>query len=249
MKLTNQELIARIAAVETAIAIIQPDLDTDKLPQSIFDGKDPEYIYAARDRSGRTDIYSVVPTQDNVSFYSTPNKRQQVRSTQNYRGNWKNSLTVRQNATVTNTKPELLTQEIFEGIDPKFKYAAIQETGLLMYFVDEPQLRSSLWLWGSGTVFTAQDGYPTTKWSESLIKRVPLQGSELVKAMLARGDTHIMCMVTENACVPLSRRILDVVREFKDGNFIVGHDKDRKWSIAVPINNKQEELTAADVGL
>lgn len=249
MKLTNQELIARIAAVETAIAIIQPDLDTDKLPQSIFDGKDPKYIYAARDRSGRTDIYSVVPSQDSVSFYSTSNKRQQVPSTQGYRGNWKNSLTVRQTATNINTKPELLTQDIFEGIDPKFKYAAIQETGLLMYFVDEPQLRSSLWLWGTGTVLTAQDGYPTTKWRESLLKRESLQGSELVKAMLARGDTHIMCMVTENDSVPVSNRILAVVREFKNGNFIVGHNKDRSWSIAVPINNKQIELTADDVGL
>ena len=84
-----------------------------------------------------------------------------------------------------------------------------------------------------------------TIWQTSLNKReaIELTGSELCKAMLARGDTRIMCLVTDDG----SRDdITHVIRVYEDGRF---HTKANSWKYAVPINNHGEPLTSKDVGL
>ena len=72
---------------------------------------------------------------------------------------------------------------------------------------------------------------------------IELTGSELCKAMLSRGDTRIMCLVTDEG----SRDdITHVIRVYEDGRF---HTKANSWKYAVPINNQGEPLTSSDVGL
>lgn len=84
-----------------------------------------------------------------------------------------------------------------------------------------------------------------TIWQTSHSKRETneLTGSELCKAMLARGDTRIMCIVSDEG----SRDDLThVIRVYEDGRF---HTKANSWKYAVPINNHGEPLTSKDVGL
>lgn len=84
-----------------------------------------------------------------------------------------------------------------------------------------------------------------TIWQTSLNKResIELSGSDLCKAMLDRGDTRIMCLVTDDG----SRDdITHVIRVYEDGRF---HTKANSWKYAVPINNHGEPLTSKDVGL
>lgn len=70
-----------------------------------------------------------------------------------------------------------------------------------------------------------------------------LTGSELCKAMLARGDTRIMCKVYDDG----SRNdITHVIRAYSDGKF---HTKANRWSYAIPINNQGERLTQKEAGL
>lgn len=84
-----------------------------------------------------------------------------------------------------------------------------------------------------------------TIWQTSLNKRetTELSGSDLCMAMLDRGDTRIMCLVTDDG----SRDdITHVIRVYEDGRF---HTKANSWKYAVPINNHGEPLTSKDVGL
>ena len=82
-------------------------------------------------------------------------------------------------------------------------------------------------------------------WQTSLNKRetTELSGSDLCMAMLDRGDTRIMCLVSDEG----SRDdITHVIRVYEDGRF---HTKANSWKYAIPINNQGEPLTSKDVGL
>lgn len=70
-----------------------------------------------------------------------------------------------------------------------------------------------------------------------------LTGSELCRAMLARGDTRIMCIVSGEGT---RQDITHVIRAYGDGKF---HTKANRWTYAVPINNQGEPLTASEAGL
>lgn len=70
-----------------------------------------------------------------------------------------------------------------------------------------------------------------------------LTGSDLARAMLARGDTRIMCKVYD---IDRQHDITHVIRAYSDGKF---HTKANRWTYAVPINNQGEPLTASEVGL
>ena len=74
----------------------------------------------------------------------------------------------------------------------------------------------------------------------------PLTGRELCKAMLARGDTRISCLVGDYGEDTKPRDVTHVIRKFEDGFF---HAKYNKWLHATPINNMGEPLTAKEVGL
>ncbi|MGO3282463.1 MAG: hypothetical protein ACTIKC_06710, partial [Psychrobacter sp.] len=92
---------------------------------------------------------------------------------------------------------------------------------------------------------SASTGYDATNWQNSLIERdkVELTGSDLARAMLARGDTHIMCKVYD---IDLQHDITHVIRAYSEGKF---HTKANRWTYAIPINNQGELLTASEAGL
>ena len=75
-----------------------------------------------------------------------------------------------------------------------------------------------------------------------------LKGSELCKAMLARGDKWVVCRLADTSdedALNNGRPIL--VTKF-DGDFY-HKEADQYWRCAVPINNQGEPLTASEVGL
>lgn len=146
-------------------------------------------------------------------------------------------------------KPQLkqLDQSVFNGLDEKWRFAAIDEDGHVGVFDCEPAINCDEWYEGHGQQKGFLDNnYDTSNWQNSLIERdvaKDLTGSELCKAMLERGDKYVMCLVFDDT------RNLDVtyvIRGYHDGYF---HTKRNSWENAIPINNQGEPLTAAEAGL
>ena len=145
-------------------------------------------------------------------------------------------------------KLKQLDQSVFDGTHKMWKFAAVDEDGALFKFEERPELTDSFWANVNCSRFdriSVAGVYDTTDWQTSLIERetIELTGSELCKAMLARGDTRIMCIVSDEG----SRDDLThVIRAYYDGKF---HTKANSWKYVVPINNHGEPLTSSDVGL
>ena len=148
-------------------------------------------------------------------------------------------------------KPQLkpLDQSAFDHpyVDDRFKYVALNADSQAVFFESKPVISNCLDIWvvHTGSVMPMLKGYDASNWQTSLIEREinELTGSELCKAMLARGDTRIMCLVSDEG----SRDDLThVIRVYEDGRF---HTKANSWKYAVPINNHGEPLTSKDVGL
>ena len=112
-------------------------------------------------------------------------------------------------------KPKLkqLDQSVFDGLDEKWRFAAVDANGKAHrcnLHVKPHHERGEFW---RGCTFPPLEfeligeGYDASNWEESLIERdiakEPLEvdlsseltGSELCKAMLARGDKYVMCLV------------------------------------------------------
>ena len=141
-------------------------------------------------------------------------------------------------------KPQLkqLDQSVFNGLDEKWRFAAVDEGSYAFKFDCEPAINCDEWYEGHGQqkVFIGA-GYDASDWKNSLIERkAELTGSELVRAMLSKnGDKCVMCRVTDNPDVPVKNWLLVVVEMSNIGY----HD------YIMPINNKGERLSAEDVGL
>ena len=157
-------------------------------------------------------------------------------------------------------KPQLkqLDQSVFDGLDEKWRFAAVNEAGEVFRFTKEPKLSNSfIGAWVVRGLFNLERagvGYDASNWQNSLIERdiakelldvdlsSELTGSELCKAMLARGDTRIMCKVYD---IDRQHDITHVIRAYSEGKF---HTKANRWTYAVPINNQGEPLTASEAG-
>ncbi len=160
-------------------------------------------------------------------------------------------------------KPKQLDQSIFNGLDEKWRFAAVDKCGEVWYSTHRTQPSSSgthLSSEPNADSMQARDYYDNSNWQNSLIERdiekepaevdlsSELTGSELCKAMLARGDKYVLCIVSpyrdaiDNGSVILPK----VVTKFHEYGFIT---TDGKWAYAVPINNQGEPLTAAEAGL
>lgn len=153
-------------------------------------------------------------------------------------------------------QPQLkqLDQSVFDGLDEKWRFAAVCSSGKAIAAKDRPELLVFGYFIEDGFLLIGT-GYDTSNWQNSLIERdiakelleVDLSGeqtgSELCKAMLARGDTRIMCKVYD---IDRQHDITHVIRAYNDGKF---HTKANRWTYAVPINNQGEPLTQSDVGL
>lgn len=156
-----------------------------------------------------------------------------------------------------NPQLKQVDQSVFIGLDEKWKYAAVDGVGTLKAFTYKPKLAVSRtgFILLIGSTMDIGTGYDASNWRDSLIERdlakellevdlsSGLTGNELCKAMLARGDTRIMCRVYD---IDRQHDITHVIRAYSDGKF---HTKANRWSFAIPINNQGEPLTARDVGI
>lgn len=148
-------------------------------------------------------------------------------------------------------KPQLkqLDQSVFDGLDEKWRFAAVDKCGEVWYSTHKTQPSVSgthLSPEPNADSMQAKGYYDASNWQNSLIERdtaKELTGSELCRAMLARGDTRIMCIVSDEGT---RQDLTHVIRAYSDGKF---HTKANRWSYAVPINNQGEPLTAAEAGL
>lgn len=144
-------------------------------------------------------------------------------------------------------KSKQLDLSVFDGLDEKWQWAAIDEDGRGVVFSEQPE-----YLFGRWRIdFTAEcrkvgDKYkcPTNS-SSSLIKRETkeLTGSDLCKAMLARGDKYVMCKIARE---DYQYKLPSVVTGYGDSGF---WSDDDYYPIANPINRNGEPLTQAEAGL
>ena len=156
-------------------------------------------------------------------------------------------------------EPQLkqLDQSVFDGLDSDYVFAAIDgSSGHAYAYEEKPYVPVGKDYWRVHVGLWQRVGYDydTTNWQNSLSERdtakelaevdlnSELTGSELCKAMLARGDTRIMCKVYD---IDRQHDITHVIRAYKEGKF---HTKANRWTYAIPINNQGEPLTAAEAG-
>lgn len=142
-------------------------------------------------------------------------------------------------------KPQLkqLDQSVFDGLDEKWRFAAIDEDGHVGVFDCEPAINCDEWYEGHGQQKGVLDNnYDTSNWQNSLIERdtaKELTGSDLARAMLERGDNYIMCRVG------LIKEVV-IINKFEDGWF---YSQGVRRADPAPINNQGEPLTQAEAGL
>lgn len=147
-------------------------------------------------------------------------------------------------------KPQLkqLDQSVFKEWADCWKFFAIDEDGDAWRYREKPYIDDGDKRWSSSNTIPllVGKGYDASNWQNSLIERdiaKELTGSDLARAMLARGDKYVMCLVFDDT------RNLDttyVIRGYYDGYF---HTKLNSWENAVPISNQGEPLTSSEVGL
>ena len=150
-------------------------------------------------------------------------------------------------------KLKQLDQSNFDGLDEKWRFAARCLSGKAIATESEPRIILNGYYCEGGYLLIGE-GYDTTNWQNSLIERetIELTGSDLARAMLARGDRVITCLISNESddeaikgglvhaaiitdAGSLKERFVTLSRNF--------------WSFAVPINNQGEPLTSSDVGL
>lgn len=152
-------------------------------------------------------------------------------------------------------KPQLkqLDQSIFNGLDEKWRFAAVDEDSRAFKFDCEPAINCDEWYEGHGQQkILIGEGYDASNWQNSLIERddtakellevnlsSELTGSDLARAMFERGDNYIMCVVG-------TIKEVVIIDTFQDGYF---YSKGVRYLNPKPINNQGEPLTAAEAGL
>ncbi|MGP5535042.1 hypothetical protein ACTXMF_10695 [Psychrobacter celer] len=161
-------------------------------------------------------------------------------------------------------KPKQLDQSVFDGKHSCLHFAFVNKDGSAMLAEVNPIThdgenfnhdRAAEYEWLPGV-------YDTTNWQNSLIERdiakellevdlsSELTGSELCKAMLARGDVCVPCFVAwDSDAEAIADKSIWLVHEFlpEAPNFHAGLED---FYCAVPINTRTgEPLTASEVGL
>lgn len=153
----------------------------------------------------------------------------------------------------TEPKLKVLDQSVFNGLDEKWRFAAVDSNGECWLYANKPSLVvvSKNWIGASNPICFA-NGYDASDWKNSLIERdkVELTGSDLARAMLERGDKYVMCLVSDmshaGAISNCSKPRLIVNHEVMG---FIEEPKDLYWHFAVPINNQGEPLTQSEAGL
>ena len=161
-------------------------------------------------------------------------------------------------------EPQLkqLDQSVFNGLDEKWRFAAVDADGSANGFDVRvyPRGGDKYGLFAYADDYANSDdnsirlgeGYDASNWQNSLIERdtaKELTGSELCKAMLGRGDKFVVCKLADTSeADAISNSMAKLVTEY-DGDGFYHELADSYWYFAVPINNQGEPLTASEVGL
>lgn len=173
-------------------------------------------------------------------------------------GEGKEVLSVGQKEIVGNELAKAtLNQSVFNGLDKKWRFAAVDSNGLLKVFTYEPKLSVSMtsFILLIGNTIDIGEGYDNSDWKNSLIEResVELTGSDLARAMLERGDKCVLIRMgtRDDKQAKYIGRFAIATSIDESGRFNVISDQQSigKVDFAVPINNMGEPLTTKDVGL
>ena len=158
-------------------------------------------------------------------------------------------------------KPTLkqLDQSVFDGLDEKWQWATVSSIGMPVVYSYKPAGNKARFsdsttqeMISAGKVMRVDEyDYDATNWQNSLIERESkeLTGSDLCRAMLARGDKYVLCFVSDfsDDYAVNQSKMINLVTHAK-GNSIFA--KSARWKYAVPINQQTgEPLTASEVGL
>lgn len=158
------------------------------------------------------------------------------------------------------TQLKQLDQSIFDALEEKWRFAAVDTKGGAFLFAEKPSFsKTCIGFWFAAGAFGCKSmgyGYDTTNWQDSLIERntaKELTGSELCKAMLARGDKCVLIRmgVRDDKQAKEIGRFAIATSIDESGRFNVMSDQQpiSKVDFAIPINNQGEPLTASEVGL
>lgn len=156
-----------------------------------------------------------------------------------------------------------IDHSIFEDVDEFWRFAATDKNGDTWLYREPPYIDhdDNRWVQSNHTPIKVDGIYDASNWQKSLICRddiakellevdlsSELTGSELCKAMLARGDKYVMCFVND--------KDEEAAKNYKRVRVIHSHGIDYfddttedMWDFAVPINSQGEPLTAIDVGI
>ena len=163
-------------------------------------------------------------------------------------------------------EPQLkqLDQSVFDGLDEKWRWVARDHNGDRYAYAAKPYARDATGTWVNNSDLNARyldAGYDDENWQNSLIERSTakepaevglsseLTGSELCKAMLARGDKYVMCQCWDSSYADIEQ-VVDVINGFECTAYRKLFAGSRhSWEYAVPINNQGEPLTASEAGL
>ena len=145
-----------------------------------------------------------------------------------------------------------LDQSAFDHpyVDDRFKYVALNADGQAVFFESKPVISDCLDIWvvHTGSILPMLKGYDASNWQTFLIERetIELTGSELCKAMLARGDKYVSGFghhQSDDGAVYST--FADTVTRYSH----CFHSAQNSWDYFVPINNHGKPLTSSDVGL
>lgn len=235
------------------------------LDQSVFDGLDEKWRFAAVDSDGSRAVF----TSDNITqrydkhyVNALSGEVKQVLGRVDA-SNWQNSLIERE--------PELqlkqLEQSVFDGLDSDYMFAAIDGCNGRTYAYEEKPhvpVGKDYWRVHGGMQHPVDYGYDTSNWQNSLIERdtaellevdlsTELTGSDLTKSILSKKFMQA-CLVSDSSDNDaLQGDDLQLIRMYNEtnGKFISMRDPwygcQHKYAVAV--DNNRKPLTASEVGL
>lgn len=154
-------------------------------------------------------------------------------------------------------KPQLkqLDQSVFDGEPEQIKWAMVTSEGAVLKLEFKPVIKDGLWYWIGGCRQHSLIGqYDASNWQNSLIERdttKELTGSELCKAMLARGDGYVVCLVSNvaDSHAIKNREHTTLIEQWVERDGFYNY-RSQNWGHAVPANPATNEpLTAAEAGL
>jgi hypothetical protein len=152
-------------------------------------------------------------------------------------------------------QPKVLDQSIFNGLDEKWRFAAVDKCGEVWACTDKVfSTRDGVHLPSNNQDTLLVGQYDASNWQNSLIERESkeLAGndcyySKIASKLLKDGQKQVVCFASNvSEADALSEKHIEVIIcldvQFDDTD---GYG----WDYVIPINNQGEPLTASEVGL